>query len=330
MLTAPAADPDPPPPFPTIPLVRLGLLLLATFGVYSFVWFWRAGRVSNQRGYGGPHPAWWSVAGWIAIIGPVALFRLGERAVAAGNDRGRHVPNLATAAAALAIVAGVLSNDGVTPLMSAGLVFFVPSLLVQHQFNRAAPDHPPKPMGRPALVATVLCAGAVALLTGWTDAEYLRGYLGEQTSSGQQIAGPGYHLQPGPGWALVEPGTYGDDSDFELQAVGTDGFVVTYTHDATLGLDDVVDYRKQLVMEEDAGIRVRERRTYLKTDPKQGDFVSSIARYETDDVFGSEVMMVHTISGPGLVVEIVGWTNDLERNERMVERAIKSLGLAHK
>ena len=322
--------------------LRIYLLCVATLGVYSLRWYYRAAR--EHSGRNSTDAAFWALASTAAPFASLFLYDFVAQAGRRLEREGGRAPTAWVAAALQLVLAGGLVLSPLRSLWLPGFVLFPIPIAIAHaqlegvarsrravvagNSDAAAGEAPPRlrRFGRLVGHVAVLLLGAPLLWLVATelDASGMR-MLRAQARDGAVLGTQaGYSLQlESKSWRLLDAGTVGDEeSDLELATEDLRSWVVVYVHDTDGRIDDIVDQRRLLIEEGTTLTEFDERRFFLP----DGDLLpASLARYS---VGGSPLTRgYYTVMTARLedgIVEVVGYS-DMEEVEAEVATLVSSL-----
>lgn len=261
--------------YPPLPLWKLFLLLVLTFGLYSAFYVYRTAR--ELRDHSNPllTPALYPFSLLFAPVAGVAAARLATAAgQAAGADQ--KIAAASPALVGLGVFVGhvglALSNLSTLTSVSiiAVAVYALPWLLLQHQINRikrvrlvASPDAirfrtRPERYTKWQWVG-LGCGVLMFVLVGFAlRDDYIR-LTGEALPVREAWVDPLGRFMfevPRDGWKIVSSGYYSDDAEIELAGPGAGDWALVFVHEQTgWTIDDLVEFRYDQLVDSESEYR---------------------------------------------------------------------------
>lgn len=304
----------------------LYLKCVATFGVYTGIWAYRAAR--RHAGVDRGLAIAWGFGFFALPIGSAVLLaiargerrRLGE-APRAVDWIGPGLHFLVCALWLLPIVQTLWAPYWLLLPLSACAVH----AQLRHAPHGSNADAPSMGVRVAKGLAVMAGVGFVAFATHTIEGNRIALLGAQQGSASVMWPEGGYRFDmPLSGWSRVSPGINGDE-DAELEMLSHDelSFVVTYAHSNQLSLDSLVDQRRDVIAFAVTDMEVSEKRFFH--DPKSA-FASSFARYQVGSNFATRgAYRVLTRRTRDKTIEVIGYTSGDESKVAELEDIVTSL-----
>ncbi len=356
---SPDAEPQGPPWNPPLPIWLFLLLHVLSFGFFTFFWITRvAGDI--RRHLDQEARAWRYFLGYlVGIVQPFVVVKLGQHFATLNARQGQRVGPPIWVMVTLAVVNLPLyfvswrlefEEQAARDLAIVFVILIVtglPWFLLQRQLNvfkarleNVAWTAPPHRLTVPhyfvlsvGLLFWGISTFGIVVESYDFDLDPLPAGVALEPAS--EIRGDSgfYALSaPGPGWRRLPKGSIAEGADLELAGPSADTRLVVYVNPAgDQSLDDFVDYRRKLIRESSASLKIEEVRHLLG----DGMVPVSFARYDTRNpqIDQSETYWVATLRrdatrlDEATVIEVIGWANLNGSSPIAAERLVKSLTL---
>ena len=310
---------------PPLPVWKLMLLVLATAGLYQFIWLHRTARDLATARDLPLTPLHWAA---VPLLGPLAAipgFRLASQIKQWQTDTDAEIGHLAEPVfialfigvaflplGLLAVDSGALLTYG----MIASLATCIPYLALQGQINlNKRRDDSSVATARfvrgevvAVAVGTVLALPLYAL--AFTDFWQLRGAT--TLAVGDVVARDGdfFRLRVNDaGWRRIEPGGLSDESALEFLGPDDDTWAIVYDSTGS-DIDSVMAYRAEAVQEEFRGAGCKQLKSLL---PDSLTVLGTIECAGRNAIYGDYIFVARVLGDRTRVAEIVGSTSNLDR-----------------